>query len=340
MTGRKVSHWCSYSSRGEQEPGCQPCSVLSSFFFQNKRRGWEAWGDEDVFLEASLAYGSHLEAWYHQRAPACCCPCLSHPLSHPQEFKKAPSAGLALTLFQGLPSCARCHFLLPYDTMSGSSKQRTSGLQSRGWTGYANGEGLVSWRWSMARTKASGLHGLIGLQWVVLFRDLMKEVGSELGLTDYPVSWPLFSSQHLLSLLLSSSGLADKELMGFQDAPLSVDVRWSLMKLPQLPNIHIFIEQLAPDHTSDTLQRWMFPNRRVIILKSFRAVESERKCDKGEFVEEENMGDEEKGSRMPQHLGFPFPQSVQLGLFLVVQGLLSRECMAALSHPPPPHTLG
>lgn len=80
---------------------------------------------------------------YHQWAPACCCPCLSHLLSHPQEFRKAPSAGLALTLFQGLPSCARCHFLLPYDTMSGSSKQRTSGLQSRGWTGYANGEGLV-----------------------------------------------------------------------------------------------------------------------------------------------------------------------------------------------------
>lgn len=97
------------------------------------------------------------------------------------------------------------------------------------------------------------------------------------------------------------------------------------MELPQLPNIHIFIEQLASDHISDTLQRSMFPNTRAIILKSFREVESGRKCDKGEFEEEENMGDEEKESRMPQHLGFPFPQSVQLGLFLVVQGLLSRE---------------
>lgn len=109
------------------------------------------------------------------------------------------------------------------------------------------------------------------------------------------------------------------------------------MELPQLPNIHIFIEQLAPDHTSDTLQGSMFPNRSVIILKSFREVESGQKCDKGEFVEEENMGDEEKGSRMSQHLEFPFPQSVQLGLFLVVQGLLRRECMVALSHPPPIH---
>lgn len=40
----------------------------------------------------------------------------------------------------------------------------------------------------MARTKASGLHGLIRLHGMVLFRDLMKEVGSELGLIDYPVS--------------------------------------------------------------------------------------------------------------------------------------------------------
>lgn len=54
--------------------------------------------------------------------------------------------------------------------------------------GLAHGEGLVSWRQRMASTKASGRHGLIGLHRMVLFRDLMKEVGSELGLTDYPAS--------------------------------------------------------------------------------------------------------------------------------------------------------
>lgn len=73
---------------------------------------------------------------------------------------------------------------------------------------------------SMARTKASGRHGLIGLHCSV--QDPMKEVGSVLGLTDYPIHFLtlVFSSQHLLNFLLSSSDLVDKELMGFQDACL------------------------------------------------------------------------------------------------------------------------
>lgn len=84
------------------------------------------------------------------------------------------------------------------------------------------------------------------------------------------------------------------------------------MELPQLLNLHIFIEQLAPDHTSNTLVTLISDNRRAIILKSLDEVEWGENVIK-EFDKEENTGDEEKEGRMPQRLGFPFPQSAQLG---------------------------
>lgn len=178
---------------------------------------------------------------------------------------------------------------------------------------------------SMARTKASGRHGLIGLQSSV--QDPMKEVGSVLGLTDYPIHFLtlVFSSQHLLNFLLSSSGFP---------RCLSVDICWFLMQLPQLPNLHIFIEQLAPDHTSNTSVTLISDNKRAIILKSFCDVESGRKCDKGVCQRREHGGWGERKQNAPAPwLSLSSDCPAGLDLFFVVQGILSRECMVALSPP-------
>lgn len=57
------------------------------------------------------------------------------------------------------------------------------------------------------------------------------------------------------------------------------------------------------------------------------------------FVKEENTGDEEKEGRMPQCLGFPFPQSVQLvGLVSCGSGDPEQRVHGSFPSPTPPHT--
>lgn len=100
MTGRKVSH-C-WSTQQPWRTGAWVPALLPILLFllpeqKTGMRSIERWRCLSWGL-TSLLWFSPGGLSYNQQASACCCPCLSHPLSHPQERRKAPSAGLALTL--------------------------------------------------------------------------------------------------------------------------------------------------------------------------------------------------------------------------------------------------